>query len=125
MKVWTVESATQECHCVCRVFALEEDAERYAATAREWVARQSQELPGEQNWDSRWPEIGYYRTHFMGAGHRTDLVDEAKASLPMWPFGEDNYYESFDVCEYDLTGARGQTNGGYKLRASLHDDRKP
>ena len=98
-KLWVVKTSAQEVNLVCRIFAREEDAQAYAATAREWLARHGNMYPSEKP-DSRWPE-GIYR-HWLNhtTGHRADLVDEAKAASETWPFGDDHRSEFFTVTAY-------------------------
>ena len=87
--VWVVCSGTQEVNEVCRVFAAEEEAQAYAATAREWHARQAELSlePGRYKW---------YSGMFPG-DHRHDLVNEVLAASKEWPFGDDFWCEFFTV----------------------------
>lgn len=89
--IYLVTTSTQENHVVCRAFASEEEAQRYAANAREWHARHSSHAAPSFQIPS------CYHRNFFPEDHRADLVDEKLAGSENWPFGNDPCVEFFEV----------------------------
>lgn len=120
-KLWVVETGTQELNLVCRVFAREEDAQAYAATAREWLARHGK-YPGE---DPRYRKVFYRHWLNHAPGHRADLVDEAKAASEIWPFGDDPCSDFFTVTAYPFQPAAGPDPQAILNLLLAYDDHLP
>lgn len=99
--VWVVESSEYDGNVVCRVFLGEEEAQAYAATAREWRARALGlgRLGHRIGLTAEEREAEYRNGPDFEIDHRPDLVIEELASMEAWP---DMFCDFFNVHKYPV-----------------------